>query len=154
MRAAPPGSPIDSPRGPGGTRIHYATDGRDILFNQPDGWEVDQPWLWWTDGDGTFGNPPPGADGSGFLTSLPAVSRCTSIICDTIGGLPWDIFRGYEKLPDPPWIQDPQALRPDARIVDPATLLEVRLSRGGVLDAVDHRRPLVRRRLPLRPGAR
>ena len=86
------------------------------------------PWLWWTDGDGTFGNPPPGADGSGFLTSLPAVSRCTSIICDTIGGLPWDIFRGYEKLPDPPWIQDPQALRPDARIVDPATLLEVRLS--------------------------
>ena len=26
----------------------YATDGRDILHNDPDGWEISQPWLWWT----------------------------------------------------------------------------------------------------------
>ena len=102
MRAAPPGSPIDSPRGPGGTRIHYATDGRDILFNQPDGWEVDQPWLWWTDGDGTFGNPPPGADGSDFLTSLPGgvplhLDHLRHHRRPALGHLP----DGYEKLPDP-----------------------------------------------------
>lgn len=127
MRAALPGKPIDS----SGTRVYTATDGRDILHNSPDGWEVDAPWLWWVDGGGgepTWGNPPPGADGSGAFTSLPAVARCTSIICDTIAGLPWQVYRGFEQLPTPDWITDPQALRPDARIVDPATLLEVRLS--------------------------
>ena len=128
-----PGNPIRSPREPGGI-LRTATDGRDILLNDPDGWEVDQPWLWWTGpagSDGTggpFGNPPPGADGSALLTSLPAVTRCTSIICDTIAGLPWQVFRGFEQLPTPEWVGDPQGLRPDQRIVDPATLDEVRLS--------------------------
>ena len=125
-----PGSPVGSPGS--GVRIHTATDGRDILWNDPDGWEVDQPWLWWTgDGGGepSWGNPPPGADGTGILGSLPAVTRCTLLICDTISGLPWQIFRGdYDQLPTPDWILDPQALRPDVRIVDPSTLLEVRLS--------------------------
>jgi HK97 family phage portal protein len=122
-----PGTPVGSP---GWGTIHTATDGRDILFNSPDGWEQDQPWLWWTgDGEPVFGNPPPGADGSGLLGSLPSVARCTSLICDTIAGMPWQIFRGdYEQLVTPDWILDPQALRPDGRIVDPSTLLEVRLS--------------------------
>ena len=57
------------------------------------------------------------------------MTRCTSLICDTISGLPWQVFRGdYDQLPTPDWILDPQALRPDVRIVDPSTLLEVRLS--------------------------
>ena len=74
MRAAPPGSPDRLAPRSRRDCIHYATDGRDILFNSPGrvGGRTNRG-LWWTDGDGTFGNPPPGADGSSFLTSLPAV---------------------------------------------------------------------------------
>ena len=115
--------------------VHTATDGRDILFNSPDGWEVDQPWLWYTGpagGDGTggpFGNPPPGAGGPVWgLTALPGVTRCTSIICDTIAGLPWKVIRGeYEDLGQPSWIADPQALRLDGRVIS-AAVDDVRLS--------------------------
>ena len=131
-----PGSPIGPLRRLfGGGRVRTATDGRDILHNDPDGWEVSQPWLWWTGpagGDGTggpFGNPPPGADGTGVVSTIPAVARCTSIICDTIAGLPWHIFRDdYEQLATPAWIEDPQALRVDGRVVDPGVLEDVRLS--------------------------
>lgn len=99
-----------------------ATDGRDVLRNRPDGWEVDRPWLWWVDGEdgaaNVWGNPPPGADEFWWLSSLPAVTRCTSIICDTIAGLPWQVFRGDDILLDTPdWIADPQATRPDGRVV-------------------------------------
>jgi HK97 family phage portal protein len=124
----PPGNPV-------GPRIRTATDGRDILVNSPDAWEIDQPWLWWlgpAGGDGTggpFGNPPPGASPTRGLTALPAVNRCTSIIVDTIAGLPWQVVRGdFERLPVPDWISDPQALRPDARVVDVDTLNAIRLS--------------------------
>jgi HK97 family phage portal protein len=108
--------------------VYTATDGRDMLVNSPDGWEVDKPWLWWqgpAGGDGTggpLGNPPPGA---GRPAHVPAaVTRCTSLICDTIAGLPWQVRRGLERMPTPPWIDDPQLLRMDARIdggVVPAT---------------------------------
>ena len=30
----------------------YATEGRDILHNSPDGWEVDRPAIWWMGNDG------------------------------------------------------------------------------------------------------
>lgn len=115
--------------------VHTATDGRDILFNSPDGWEVDKPWLWWAGppgGDGTggpFGNPPPGAGGPIYaLTAIPAVSRCTSIIADTIAGLPWPIVVG-DYTPGTPraWLDDPQALRLDGRVVS-AAVDDVRLS--------------------------
>jgi HK97 family phage portal protein len=116
------------------TRILTATDGRDILRNTPDGWEVDQPWLWWNGpagGDGTggpWGNPPPGADEIfTTATNIPAVARCTSIICDTIAGLPWHVFSGWSQLDSPSWIDDPQALRRDGRIVS-ASSDQVRLS--------------------------
>ena len=29
------------------TNLLRATDGRDVLLNSPDGWEVEQPWLYW-----------------------------------------------------------------------------------------------------------
>ena len=121
-------------RAPIGSNVHLATDGRDILANTPDGWEVERPWLWWTgpaNGDGTggpFGNPPPYADDDPTgARSLPAVSRCTSIIVDTIAGLPWNVRRGWELLERPAWVEDPQALRQDGRIVG-ASVDEVRLS--------------------------
>lgn len=117
----PLGNPIRSPREGPHQRVLTATDGRDVLFNQPDGWEVDQPWLWWLGpGDGTlgpYGNPLVPGDPAGLAT-LPAVARCTSIICDTIGGLPWRVVRGdYEQLATPDWISDPQATRLDGRVV-------------------------------------
>jgi HK97 family phage portal protein len=118
-----PGSPIDSPR----ATLRTATDGRDVLFNSPDGWEVDNPFLWWTSGDGTYGNPLTADDPTGWST-MAAVSRCTSIICDKVAGLPWRVLRGdYEVLATPTWVADPQVSRIDGRVVDPATLLDTRL---------------------------
>jgi len=121
-------------RMPTGGRVGMltATDGRDILINQPDGWEVAAPWIWWIgphDGTGPiYGNPPPGAtDPFGFV-SLPAVSRSTSIICDTIAGLPWHIFKGWELLGTPSWITDPQNLARDGRSAVFPELVTVRLS--------------------------
>ena len=50
------------------TNLLHATDGRDVLHNSPDGWEVEQPWLYWTGppaataAGGPFGHPIPGAE--------------------------------------------------------------------------------------------
>jgi len=130
--ALPPGSPLGSPiKGVGG-RVLSATDGRDVLLNDPDGWEIDQPGLWWmgpAGGDGTggpYGNPlVPGGPGGW----LPAVSRSTSLIADTIAGLPWRVVRGeWEELTTPDWLLDPQALRVDGRVVAPGDVVDVRLS--------------------------
>ena len=116
--------------GPG--RVLYATDGRDVLLNSPDGWEIDQPWLWWdgpAGGDGTggpWGNPPPNAglpDGRG---ALPAMARCRALIADALAGVPWQVHRDTETLRTPDWILDPQGLRTDGRVS--STVLEVRLS--------------------------
>jgi HK97 family phage portal protein len=103
-------------------QVHYATDGRDILWNDPDGWEVDQPWLWYdgpADGSpGPWGNPPPGAEhGAPSMrgTSLPAVTRCISLIADKIASMPWKTYRDREQLVSPGWIVDPQAARRDGR---------------------------------------
>lgn len=110
-----------------GTQIHTATDyGRDILVNSPDGWEHDRQWLWWVDGAGGgtdtgFGNPPPGARGLGG-EGVAAVQRCTSIIADTIAGLPWRVYRGYDQQSTPRWMTDPQVLRPDQRVFDDGRL--------------------------------
>lgn len=110
--------------------VLYATDGRDVLHNSPDGWEVEQPWLWWTGSGGPFGNPIPGA-GGGWQTysSIPAVDRCTSLVVDTLSGLPWHIYRGdTNRLGTPAWIDDPQGLRLDGRVLDTAAVDEIRLS--------------------------
>jgi HK97 family phage portal protein len=121
-------------RAPVDVAIHTATDGRDVLVNSPDGWEVDQPWLWWlgpSGGDGTggpYGNPLTADDPMGAGT-LPAVNRCTSIIVDTIAGLPWKVIRGeYEELTTPDWILDPQAARIDGRVVSGTTPWDTRYS--------------------------
>jgi HK97 family phage portal protein len=114
------------------TNILRATDGRDVLLNSPNGWEVEQPWLWWTGpGNGTvgpFGHPIPGSSGYGF-GAIPGVSRATELIVDMIAALPWHVYRDdTERLRTPDWIEDPQALRLDGRIVDTAAVAETRLS--------------------------
>jgi HK97 family phage portal protein len=78
-----------------------------------------------------MGNPIPGAGSPGELAigGLPAASRATSLIVDTLAGLPWHVFRGdYEKLTKPAWLEDPQALRLDGRVVDAESAAQVRLS--------------------------
>jgi HK97 family phage portal protein len=117
--------------------VLYATDAPDVLRNSPDGWEVDQPWLWWTGAAGggrtTFGNPIPGADPWVQFGGIPAVARCTSIIVDTLAALPWHLYRQppgaqSQQLPTPDWITDPQALRYDGRVLNPKTPDENRWS--------------------------
>lgn len=114
----------------GGLSIHTGTDaGRDVLLNSPDGWVLSEPWRWWDgpaddhggmdSGSGRLifpvGNPPPGA---GMPLRLPAaVTRCTALIADTLAGMPWQVYREYDKLPAPDWITDPQARRLDQRIL-------------------------------------
>lgn len=113
--------------------MYYATDGREILDNSPDGWEVGQPWLWWdgpAGGDGTggpWGNPPPGHDQRHAM--LPAITRCTNLIAGTLSGLPVKVRRGQEALATPTWLTDPQLLRPDATRGAPLA--------GGALSGVD-----------------
>lgn len=117
--------------------IHTATDGRDILLNTPDGWEVDQPELWWdgpAGGDGTdgpWGNPPPGAEFGAPTrrgTSLPAYTRCVQLIAGKIAGMPWKTYRGRDRLDTPLWITDPQALSIDGRRRMADGIQDIRLS--------------------------
>jgi HK97 family phage portal protein len=115
------------------SNVLTATDGRDVLLNTPNGWEVEQPWLWWSGSStpgirGPFGNPIPGATNGSNLGSIPAVARCTSLIVDELAGLPWKVYRGRDQLEAPDWLGDPQALRLDGRVVDPAAVPDVRLS--------------------------
>ena len=116
--------------------ILTATDGRDVLLNSPNGWEVEQPWLWWMGPAGSngtggpWGNPIPGANNGNGFGSIPAVARATGLIVDTIGTLPWHVYRGdTERLTTPTWISDPQALRLDGRVVDTSQVVDARLSR-------------------------
>lgn len=109
--------------------ILTATDGRDVLFNSPDGWEVEQPWLWWTGSGGPWGHPIPGATNYSQYTSIPAVDRCTGLIVDTLATLPWHVYRGdTERLTTPDWVTDPQGLRLDGRVLDMEAVDEIRLS--------------------------
>lgn len=117
------------------TTILRATDGRDVLVNSPDGWEVEQPWLWWAGPAGSngtggpFGNPIPGANAPwATWAGIPAVARSTSLIADTLAALPWHVKRGTETLPTPDWVSDPQALRMDGRVVSTDGLLDARWS--------------------------
>jgi HK97 family phage portal protein len=112
-----------------------ATDGRDVLMNTPDGWEVEQPWLWWTGPAGSngtggpWGNPIPGANAWAGLANIPGVARASSLIVDTISTLPWHVYRNnIERLATPSWVDDPQALRLDGRVVDTSAIHETRLS--------------------------
>jgi HK97 family phage portal protein len=117
-----------------GVMLH-ATDGRDVLLNDPDGWAVEQPALWWTgpagsngSGGGPWGHPIPGSTPYVGFAAIPSVARCTSLVCDILAALPWHVRRGGELLPSPDWIADPQALRLDGRVIDAATLPETRWS--------------------------
>lgn len=116
---------------------HYATAGRDVLWNDPDGWEIDSPWLWFT-GDaasnpnagGTIGNPIPGAEyAGGYLGyALPVVTRCLQLTADRVASMPWKVYRGRQRLETPAWLTDPQALERDGRRLFVGGSMDVRFS--------------------------
>lgn len=113
-------------------RLFTATDGRDILHNTPDGWEVERPWVWWNGPDGdsddpVWGNPPPGAGGPGRNHVPVALGKCRQLVCDALAGVPWKVFRDTELLTTPDWLFDPQGLRIDGRI-NGSRVLDVRHS--------------------------
>lgn len=117
------GTPSGAPRTSASVNTHTATDGRDLLVNDPDGWEVERPWLWWdgpasgTGTGGPFGNPPPGAfGGPKSYTALPVFMQCTALISEQIAAMPWQVFRDGVKESPPSWVADPMAARLDGRV--------------------------------------
>ena len=137
--------PVRGPRGPrvraarpggryGSVQMLKATDGRDVVFNGPDGWLVETPQMWWDGGEGwgseagpVWGNPPRGATDYG-VQSIPAVRRSTALISDTISCLPWYLVRDGRRLPLPTWIADPQLKRGDGRTTSGGLLPPERMS--------------------------
>lgn len=108
--------------------------GGGLLRNTPDGWVsgTDPGGLWWRGSDrldqllsessggyrrftrdGIVYTVP---DGGGRPSALAAVGRATSLIADTLSGLPWRLVTG-DVMSDPPrWISDPQMARQDKRV--------------------------------------
>ena len=57
------------------------------------------------------------------------MARATGLIVDTIGTLPWHVYRAdTERLKTPDWVADPQVLRLDGRVVDPSGVTEARMT--------------------------
>lgn len=95
----------------------FVRSNSNILLNSPDGWMSNQTMnnFWWV--DSSLETLQPSDDISNVAISLPAVSRAASLIVDTLSGLPINIRRGLETLPTPGWIEDPQLVRPDGRVM-------------------------------------
>jgi HK97 family phage portal protein len=81
--------------------------------------------FWWV--DSSLETLQPSGEFANYAVSIPAVSRAASLIVDTISGLPIDLRRGLETLPTPGWIEDPQLVRPDGRVM--STVQPGRLNR-------------------------
>jgi HK97 family phage portal protein len=95
----------------------FVRSNSNILLNSPDGW-MENPTsnqFWWV--DSSLESLQPSADFSGVALSIPAVSRAAGLIVDTISGLPFQLRRGLETLETPGWLDDPQLVRPDQRIM-------------------------------------
>jgi HK97 family phage portal protein len=110
---------------------HNKDEGQgDIVLNSPDGWMIEDPGLHWQGSDNlarllsesrgavklgdTWGEK--GRDLHTSGGAFPAITRATSLIADTLAGLPWEVVRGRETLVTPPWVGDPALSRPDLRV--------------------------------------
>jgi len=109
------------------TRTWHNRPGGDLLLNDPDGWVIDQPGLHWLGPDrlaSLIGSSHGGNGGAGVLdvaepgNSFPAITRATTLICDSLASVRWQVMRGREVLPTPRWVSDPALSRPDGRISD------------------------------------
>lgn len=95
----------------------FVRSNANILLNSPDGWMSNQTngQFWWV--DSALESFQPSGDISETALTLPAVSRSCSLIVDTISGLPFQIRRGLDTMPTPSWLDDPQLVRLDMRIM-------------------------------------
>ena len=107
------------------TRTAHNKPGLDLLMNDPDGWVIDRPELRWLGSDqlATLTGSSPGGDTTGLNVaepgnSFPAITRATSLICDSLAGVAWQVKRGRDTLDTPRWLADPALSRPDGRISD------------------------------------
>lgn len=119
----------------------FVRSNSNILLNSPDGWMSNQTMnnYWWV--DSSLESLQPSGDIGNMAQSLPAVSRATSLIVDTLSGLPINIRRGFETLPTPGWIEDPQLTRPDGRVmstVQPGRLNRMEFYGQWILSALLH----------------
>jgi HK97 family phage portal protein len=105
----------------------FVRSNANILLNSPDGWMSNptSSQFWWV--DSSLETLQPSGEFANYAVSIPAVSRAASLIVDTISGLPIDLRRGLETLPTPGWIEDPQLVRPDGRVM--STVQPGRLNR-------------------------
>ena len=95
--------------------------------------------FWWVDSSLETLQPSGGL--SDVALSLPAASRAASLIVDTISGLPINLRRGLETLETPNWMEDPQLIRPDARImstVQPGRLNKMEFFGQWIFSALIH----------------
>lgn len=76
---------------------------------------MDSNQFWWV--DSSLESLQPSGEAYQKALSIPAVSRATSLIVDTISGLPFQLRRDLDTLPTPYWLDDPQLLRPDMRVM-------------------------------------
>jgi HK97 family phage portal protein len=104
--------------------MYTRTGDRPIRVNDPDGWmtepAIPQPssgginpgfhWLG-SDNPSWFASPTVGG-------GLPSVYRALGIIVDSLSSVPWAVYRGRERLPEPGWIADPQMAQDDNRAPD------------------------------------
>lgn len=108
------------------TRTWHNRGRGDLLMNDPDGWVIDEPQLKWVGSDQLAtltGQAPGGGNGTALDiaepgNSFPAITRATTLICDSLASVKWEVKRGRETLPPPRWISDPALSRPDGRISD------------------------------------
>ena len=105
------------------TRTWHNRPGGDLLLNDPDGWVIDQPELRWLGSDqlalltgSSHGNEALNIAEPG--NSFPAITRATTLICDSLASVRWEVMRGRDPQPIPRWVADPALSRPDGRISD------------------------------------
>lgn len=110
-------------------RARYARTNSDLLVGGdiPSGQEPSS--IWWMGDDSPFIRTP----GS----TLAAVTRCHSLISNTLASLPWrlltsgpDAALAVLELPTPRWVADPMLHRPDERFGPSPTPAALRLARS------------------------
>lgn len=114
-------------------RARYARTNGNFLVNEPDGFPSGQDpvTVWWMGDDSPYIAP------AGAGAGLSAVTRSTSLICNTITALPWRLLSGgtdprtsIMELPASRWLNDPQLHRPDSRFGAPSISAAVRAPRA------------------------
>lgn len=111
-------------------RARYARTNGDLLVGGdiPSGQQPSTIWWWGSDTPYTS---------TGSSGGLSAVTRATSLICDTIAALPWRVLSSPPEpaapvvpLPVPRWLADPMLHRPDARFGPSPAPAALRLARA------------------------